>query len=91
MQTIVLKLMANRLLKWLKNEAVKFRISTRKIKASFMIYADFEIILIPQNNGLQNPDDSCTEKYQNHVICSHGYKLVYIDDQFSTLFNSFLS
>ena len=36
-----------------------------------MIYADFESILIPENNGKQN---SYTNKYQNHVGCSFSSK-----------------
>ena len=33
-----------------------------------MVYADFESILIQKNNGKQNSDESCTNKYQNHVV-----------------------
>ena len=35
-----------------------------------MIYADFESILVPENNGKQNPGESYTSKYQKHVACS---------------------
>ena len=28
----------------------------RKIKSPFMFYADFESILLPQDNGKQNPE-----------------------------------
>ena len=34
-----------------KGEYVKFRSFERKIKSPFMIYADFEITLVPQDNG----------------------------------------
>ena len=54
-----------------------------------MIYADFESILVPENNGKQNPDVSYTSKYQ-HVACSYGFKLVCFDDEFSKPFNSYL-
>ena len=50
-----------------------------------MIYDD-----IGRGNGKQNADESCTNKYQNHVGCNFGYKLVFADDQFSKLFNSYL-
>ena len=40
-----------------------------------MIYADFESILVPETNEKQNPDESYTNKYQNHVACSYSYKL----------------
>ena len=41
-----------------------------------MIYADFESILVPEDKGKQNPDESYTNKYQKHVACGYGYKLV---------------
>ena len=31
-----------------------------------MIYADFENILIPKDNGKQNPGESYTNNYQKH-------------------------
>ena len=53
-----------------------------------MIYADFESILVPENNGKQNPKES--NKYQKHVACSYEYKLVVADDKFSKPFKSYL-
>lgn len=38
-----------------------------------MIHANFESILIPGNNGMQNPDGSYANKYQNRSGCSYGY------------------
>ena len=32
-----------------------------------MIYADFESILVPEDNRKQNPNDSCTSKYEKRV------------------------
>ena len=55
-----------------------------------MIYADFESILVPQDNGKQNPSESHTNKCQKHVACDYGYKLVCGNDKFSKLFKSFL-
>ena len=52
----------------------------RKIKSPFMNYDDFESVLVPENNGKQNPDESYTNEYQNYVSCSFGYKLVRVDD-----------
>ena len=43
-----------------------------------MIYAYFNSILSPENDK-QNPDVSYVNKYQNHVSCSHGYKLVFVN------------
>ena len=73
-----------------KGEYVKFKIFERKLKSPFMIYADFEIILVSEDNEKQNPNESYTNKYQKHVACSHGYKLIYVDDKFSKPFKSCL-
>ena len=73
-----------------KGKYVKFKNFERKIKSSFMIYADFESILVPEDNGKQNPNEFYTNKYQKHVACSYGYKLVCVDDKFSKPFKSYL-
>ena len=39
-----------RIIKLKKGEYVKFIIFERKIKSPFIIYADFESILVPENN-----------------------------------------
>ena len=41
-----------------------------------MIYADFESILVPEDNGKQNPNESYAKKYEEHIACSYDYKLV---------------
>ena len=48
-----------------------------------MIYAGFESILGPEDNGKQNPKESYTNKYQKHIACSYGYRLAYVEDTFS--------
>ena len=55
-----------------------------------MTFEDFENILVPEDNAKQNPEESYTNKYQKHVACSCGYKLVCIDDKFSKPFKSCL-
>ena len=65
-----------------KGEYIEFRNFERKVKSPFMIYVDFESILVPEDNGRQNPYESYTNKYQKHVVCCHGYKLVCVDDKF---------
>ena len=50
-----------------KSESVKSKNFERKIKSPFMIYADFESILVPEDNRKQNPNDSCTSKYEKRV------------------------
>ena len=44
-----------------------------------MIYADFESILVPENNGKPNVNECYTSKYQKFIACSYGYKLVSVD------------
>ena len=55
-----------------------------------MIYAYFERILVLKKNGKQNRNKSYKSKYQEHVACSHGYKLICVNDYFSKLFKSYL-
>ena len=50
-----------------KGETVKFKNYTRKTKSPITMYANFEGILVPENDWKQNPDESYTNKYQNHV------------------------
>ena len=57
-----------------KGEHVKFENYERKIKSPFLIYADFESIVVPEDNEKQNPSDSYTNKYRKHVACGYGYK-----------------
>ena len=73
-----------------KGETARFKNHTRKIKLPFLIYADFESVLISGKNEKQNTDESCTNKYQNHIGCSFTYKLVYVEDQFSKPFQPYL-
>ena len=55
----------------------------------FVIYADFKNILVPENNGKENLHEFY-QKYQKHVACSYGYKLVCVDDKFSKPFKSYI-
>ena len=73
-----------------KGEYVTFKNFERKIKSPFMIYADFNSISVPEDNGKQNPNESYTNKYQKHVVCSNGYKLICVDYKFSKTFKSYL-
>ena len=73
-----------------KGKYVKFTNYERKIKPLFIIYADFESILVPEDNGKQHPEEPYTNKYQKHIACSYGYKLVCIGDKFSKPFKTYL-
>ena len=48
-----------------KGKYVKFKNYERKIKSLFMVYADFESILVPEDNGKQNPKESYTNNIKN--------------------------
>ena len=74
-------------------KTVKFKNYLRKIKSLFMIHGEFESILVPKNNGKQNPDESYTNNVKIssiNVECIFYYTLVCIDDQFSKPFKSYL-
>ena len=45
---------------------------------------------MPENNGKQNPEKSYTNKYQEHIAWSYGYKLVCACDKFNKPFKTFL-
>ena len=48
------KLMVDKLLRCLRSEYVKFKNYEKKVKLPFVIYADFESILVTK----ENPDES---------------------------------
>ena len=73
-----------------KSEYIKFKNYERQIKSPFIIYADFESILVPENNGKKNPNKTYTNKYEKHIACSYGYKLVCVNDKFSKPLKSYL-
>ena len=73
-----------------KDKCLKFENFERKIKSPFMINADFESILVPENNEKQNPKESDTSKYQKHSFWSYDYKSVYADENCSKPFKSYL-
>ena len=73
-----------------KCEYVIFKNHERKIKSTFIVHADFESILMSENNGKQNPEESYTNKCQKHIACSCGYKLVCVDDKFDKPFKTYL-
>ena len=50
-----------------RGEYVTFKKYERKINSPFLSYADFKSILVPENNGKENPD---TNKYQKDIDCS---------------------
>ena len=73
-----------------KGEYVELKPFEGKIKSPFIIYADFESILVSEVNEKQNPEQSSMKKYFKNVACSRGYELVCVDDKFSRTFRSYL-
>ena len=57
-----------------ESKYVKFKHFERKINSPFTIYWGFESILVPEDYRMQNPKESYTNKYQNHVVSSYDYK-----------------
>ena len=45
---------------------------------------------MPEDNRKQNPEESYTKKYQKHIACSYGYKLICVDNTFSQPFRTYL-
>ena len=78
--------MVNKRLRCRKGEYVTFKIM--KKKSPFMIYPKFESILVPEDNGEQNPNESYTNKYQRHVP-SHDCKVKYVNDNLSKPYKSY--
>ena len=64
----------------LEKRTIVFKIFFKQIHVLFKIYSDFECIL----NTFESYEGSCSKKYQDHIPCSFVYKLVCVDDKFST-------
>ena len=76
-----------------KGEYVKFKNFERKMKSPLVIYADFESILAPEDNGKQNPN---INKYQKQMSLTNTSKyqkllLVYIKKTISKSLKSIYS
>ena len=56
-----------------------------------MIYADFESILVPEDNETQNLKKSYRKKYQLNIACHYGYILLNVDDKVSKPFRTYLA
>ena len=53
-----------------KDEYVKFKNFERKVKPPFIVYIDFESILVPEDNREKNPKESYIDNDQKHIACS---------------------
>ena len=63
-----------------QGEYLKFQNFETEIKSPFIIQADFESILMPEDNGNKNKNESYSSKYQKHVACSYDYKIVCVEN-----------
>ena len=59
-----------------KGQYVRFKNYENKKKSQFMIYADFESILVPETNLKQNPNKSFMQNIKNMLLA------VLVTDQF---------
>ena len=83
--------MVSKGLKCLKKvDTLNLKIVKEKTNASFMIYANVESILVPEDNGRENPEESCKNKCQKHISCNYDHKLACLDDKFTKPFKSCL-
>ncbi|CAB3981335.1 Gastrula zinc finger [Paramuricea clavata] len=73
---------------------IKFKNHRNSMPVPFVIYADFESILVPEERkvNLENPEDkSSTDLYQTHKACSFGLKTVcHYDDKYSGEYKSYI-
>ena len=74
----------------LNEGSISFKNCSRQMKVPFKIYGDFESILKKCIESERGFDDECidknsswSKKYQEHVPCRFGYKVVCIDDRFT--------
>ena len=51
-----------------KGEYVKFKNFEGKLKSPFMIYAEFESILVPDDNGKQNSNEAYIKNIKNMLL-----------------------
>ena len=49
-----------------------------------MIDAIFESILVPEDNGKQNPDEFYSNKHQKYIACSYSNQLACVDNKFKS-------
>ena len=63
----------------LEKGTTEFKNYFKQIPVPFKIYADFESNL----KGVEIYEGSYSKKYQDHIPCSFGYKVVCIDDKFT--------
>ena len=74
----------------LRSGLIKFKNHFKQLAAPFKIYADLECNLEQIHTNKRGNDTSYTEKYQDHIPNSFGYKVVCADDNLSKTIFLFL-
>ncbi|CAB4028816.1 Hypothetical predicted protein [Paramuricea clavata] len=73
---------------------IKFKNHRNSIPVPFVIYADFESILVPEEKKVESEhseDESSTDLYQTHKACIFGLKTVcHYDDKYSGEYKSYV-
>ena len=73
---------------------IKFKNHRNSMPVPFVIYADFESILVPEeerSGSKSSEDESSTTLYQTHKACSFGLKTVcHYDDKYSGEYRSYI-
>ena len=63
------------------------KIMRKKVNSSFMGYADFESILVAEDNRKQNSKESYANKYQKMLL---AIMTIYVDVKFSKAFKALM-
>ena len=66
----------------LESGTIKFKSYSKEIAVPFKIYADFESLLKGLRINDRDKNPSYTEKYQDHILCSFAYEVVFTEDKF---------
>ena len=64
-----------------ENEYANFQNFKRLTQVSFIIYWDFECVLIFSTDNINFGPH--TKKYEDHIVCKYGYKLICVGGQYS--------
>ena len=60
------------------NNTLKYNHGEKSLKVTWVIYVDFECLLIKQQLCQNNPEESYTEKKSIHESCSYSIDLVHL-------------
>ena len=81
MQKIFMQLIIQSQFYFLKKKYTLIFKILKESKSNIQIYGDFKCILIPSTDNINF--GSNTREYQDHIVCSCGYKIICVDDRYS--------